>query len=356
MSYTQSVLKTWQHNQLFSALVELTYRCNLDCFFCYNDLGLKGTALKREDYDRLLEQLAELGCLHLTLSGGEPLAHPDFFEIGSRARELGFVIRIKSNGHALNEKMARRIQRTIDPFMIELSLHGSQAATHDRQTRVPGSFERLVENLRSMRRLGVRFKLNSTLTRWNEDEIAMMYQLADHLGVSLQFDPEVTPKDDGNRDPLRVSPSADAVARLYRIQGQRAARHDAEPAVAKQADAGPVVVSPGKHCGAGSSGVAIDPMGNVYPCVQWRVAIGNLHHQCLSEIWKGEPVGKIRSLTVAVRDKLHGMEDQGRFLNFCPGSARMSTGDPLGVSAATLERARVAKNASLLPVHPRPEG
>ena len=39
--------------------------------------------------------------LNLTLSGGEPLAHPDFFLLGSRARELGFVVRVKSNGHAL---------------------------------------------------------------------------------------------------------------------------------------------------------------------------------------------------------------------------------------------------------------
>jgi hypothetical protein len=35
------------------------------------------------------------------LSGGEPLAHPDFFLLGSRARDLGFVVRVKSNGHAL---------------------------------------------------------------------------------------------------------------------------------------------------------------------------------------------------------------------------------------------------------------
>ena len=30
-----------RENILFSVLVELTYRCNLDCFFCYNDLTLK---------------------------------------------------------------------------------------------------------------------------------------------------------------------------------------------------------------------------------------------------------------------------------------------------------------------------
>ncbi len=61
----------WRDNQLFSALLELTYRCNLDCAFCYNDVGLKGRPLTRQRYGELLEELAELGVLHLALSGGE---------------------------------------------------------------------------------------------------------------------------------------------------------------------------------------------------------------------------------------------------------------------------------------------
>ena len=119
--------------------------------------------------------------MNLTLTGGEPLAHPDFLALGARARELGFVVRVKSNGHALRGELARRLRDEIDPFLIEVSLHGATAATHDRQTRVPGSFDRLLANLRELRELGLRVKLNSTLTAWNEGEIAGMFALADAL-------------------------------------------------------------------------------------------------------------------------------------------------------------------------------
>ena len=57
------------------------------------------------------------------------------------------MVRIKSNGHALAARLARRLQDEVDPYMVEVSLHGASAATHDRQTRVPGSFERLVANI-----------------------------------------------------------------------------------------------------------------------------------------------------------------------------------------------------------------
>ena len=38
MSLARAVATAWRQNLLFSVLIELTYRCNLDCFFCYNDL------------------------------------------------------------------------------------------------------------------------------------------------------------------------------------------------------------------------------------------------------------------------------------------------------------------------------
>ena len=109
--------------------------------------------------------------LHLTLSGGEPLVHQDFWAIGSHARDRGFVIRIKSNGHAIGPQLARRLKQEVDPFLIEVSLHGACAATHDRQTRVEGSFIQLMRNIQAMLQMGTRVQLNIPLTRWNEAEV-----------------------------------------------------------------------------------------------------------------------------------------------------------------------------------------
>ena len=331
MAYTDTLQRTWRENILFSVLVELTYRCNLNCFFCYNDPQLRGVPLTTDQYVRFFEDLRELGTLNLTFSGGEPLARADFFILGRRARELGFVVRVKSNGHALNGRLARRLREEVDPFIVEVSLHGACAETHDRQTRVPGSFGKLLTNLGEMRALGLRVKLNSPLTAWNEAEIAAMFALADDWDLPIQFDPQITPRDDGDPGPLSVAPSRAGMARLFELQRERAAARqtDREP---RSTDAAAEVAG-SKHCGAGSATVTVDPFGNVYPCVQWRRRVGNLHEQSIQTLWRqSRELAEVRRLAVEVKQAVsqHGPLGFG----FCPGLAEQETGDPAGLYPA----------------------
>jgi MoaA/NifB/PqqE/SkfB family radical SAM enzyme len=384
VSFERILRRTWSENRLFSVLVELTYRCNLDCFFCYNDLALRGRPLQTEQYFDFFAGLRDLEVLHLTLTGGEPLAHPDFLRLGARARDLGFVVRIKSNGHALQGAMARRIRDEIDPFLIEVSLHGATADVHDRQTRVPGSFNRLLANLREMRLLGLRVKLNSTLTAWNEHEAEGMLDLAGQLGLPLQIDPEVTQRDDGDREPLSIGASREGVRRLFTLLAERGRQDRAadplpdhpaatpgqpqplEPQqpvqplrplqplqplqVSRQADDLLAPSSGEKHCGAGSSGIAVDPYGNVYPCVQWRRPVGNLHEQSIREIWETSTgLREVRSLTVAAKQVVEEFGPGGAFLAFCPGNAQALGGDPLRVYDGARSRMEIVQELQAQP-------
>ncbi|NNE20270.1 MAG: radical SAM protein, partial [Myxococcales bacterium] len=248
MSYSNTIRRAWTENRLMSVLLELTYACNLDCTFCYNDLARVGQPLSLDQYRQLLDDLAELGLLNLTLSGGEPLAHPRFFDIARHARSLGFVIRLKTNGHAVRHAMAERIRNEVDPFIIEVSVHGASPETHDRQTRVAGSFERLVANIRTMKSLGLRVKANSVLTRWNEHEVEGMLALYDELGVLFQIDPEVKPRDDGDLEPLAIQASEKGRAK-YRSALRARANRDGADIETVSTDAGPkpVVARTDKH-------------------------------------------------------------------------------------------------------------
>ncbi len=344
-SFAGLVQRTWRENVLFSVLVELTYRCNLDCVFCYNDLGLAGVPMSAEEWIRFFEDLRELEVLNLTLSGGEPLAHPDFLRLGKRARELGFVVRVKSNGHALSGEAARRLKDEVDPYMVEVSLHGSQAGSHDRQTRVAGSFERLLRNVGGMVALGLRVKMNATLTAWNEGEVEGMFAIADGLGVRLQFDPEVTPRDNGDRSPLELTASRDGVLNLLRLEYARVGGGSA-PEVGRQADALMAPAEAGKHCGAGSSGITVDPFGNVYPCVQWRRAVGNLHDSSIREIWERSPrLQEVRELSAEVKGVVGKEGEAGPLLAFCPGTAEALSGSPLVIYPGARQRATLAREA-----------
>lgn len=332
MKLNDLVSRTWEENILFNVLLELTYQCNLDCFFCYNDRSLQGKPLDFWRYQELLEELANLGVLNLILSGGEPLAHPDFWKIGTLARELGFVIRIKSNGHALRPHVARRLKDEVDPFIIDISLHGASAGVHDRQTRVPGSFQRLMQNLIGLRQQGLRVRLNATLTAWNEHQLEAMHELADSLGLLLQVDPQVTPRDDGDRTPQTIRASDTALQRLENLLRKR------NPQAHSGCDGMDSSAGDGKHCGTGSSSLAVDPYGNVYPCVALRRPLGNLHEQSVRDIWHGNPVlEELRGAMRKVSRQVRVLEENGNQVRFCPGQAHTLSGNPAQIDPAATQ-------------------
>src|SRR5580704_4476639 len=88
--------KALARNIPISVQVDLTYRCNERCVHCYLDHDDHGEMTTAEVID-VLAQLASAGTLFLTLSGGELLLRTDFFEVLSRARELQFDVKIKTN-------------------------------------------------------------------------------------------------------------------------------------------------------------------------------------------------------------------------------------------------------------------
>lgn len=346
MSFSSRVKRAWNTNHLLSVLLELTYACNLNCAFCYNDLSLTGARLTLEQYRALLDDLAQMGVLNLTLSGGEPLAHPHFFDIGAHARSRGFAIRIKSNGHALRPDVAEKIRAVVDPLVIDVSLHGARAETHDRQTRVVGSFDKLMKNLRGMREAGLRVRVNTTLTRWNEDELEAMFEITDALGVALQVDTEVKPKDDGDRAPLDISASPEGQARWMELRERRRQAQEGKSPEAMQAETATLrkTLKEGveKHCGAGSSTLTVDPFGNVLPCVQWRRVVGSLHDAPIHEIWgKSQGLEDVRRITTEVKQMILAEGEAGAAMQFCPGAAATYSGDPTKPYPAALDRARL---------------
>lgn len=328
MHYGDLVERLYRENKLFSVLMELTYRCNLDCFICYNDRQQPGESLSLDQYYQLLQDLQKMQVMNITLSGGEPLAHPDFWKIGARGRALGFVMRIKSNGHALRPEVIQRLQKEIDPYSVEISLHGATAETHDRQTRSPGSFMQLRQNLLHMKKAGLRVQLNCPLTRWAEPEVEMIYEIADELGYPLIFDSHITPRDNGDKEPQSIAPTDEGLRKLFHLQKIRGAL--VEPVCGN--DQSNTQTAERKHCGTGSMTLAIDPYGTVYPCVALRRPAGSLHEHSVTEIWDESIALKgIRKLAIEAASNVASLGPYTAMGGFCPGLSDMLCGDPATV-------------------------
>src|SRR5437868_9055518 len=85
-------------------------RCNLACKYC-NEFDDFSKPVPVETMFRRVNKLAELGTSVITISGGEPLLHPELDEIVGRIRHNGMVAGMITNGYLL---VPERIQRLND--------------------------------------------------------------------------------------------------------------------------------------------------------------------------------------------------------------------------------------------------
>jgi len=317
-----------------SALFELTFVCNHACSFCYNCPSGQREMTTAEICDAL-RKLAEFNVLYLTLSGGEPLVRKDFFEIGRAARALGFAIRIYTNGYLIDQAMAKKIKQIVNPLEMEISVHGAHPQTHDKLTCVPGSLARLIEGVRHLRAEGIKVNLKCPVTRNNQDEVLAIERLAGELGAHIQFDVVITPRDNGDKDPLALMATDEFLEKYWNDDAYATARKERVPQPRRDA--------PGEAvCGTGRSGLAIDPYGNIYPCVQLRRKAGNikeLNH--LQEMWATSPVLiEVRKTAVDVAQRVLKESAAGdQCTSFCMGVAELQVGD------ATAMYPQAAKNA-----------
>jgi MoaA/NifB/PqqE/SkfB family radical SAM enzyme len=129
--------------------------------------------------------------------------------------------------------------------------------------------------------------------------------------------------------PLDIGPTRAGMMRLLDIQQRRAEaiRKQRPPRPEAPAQPSTSTASSGeeKQCGAGSSSVTVDPYGNVYPCVQWRRRIGNLHDASIKAMWNhSDELTDVRRLAVEARKVVDGLATSG--FGYCPGSAEKEAG------------------------------
>jgi MoaA/NifB/PqqE/SkfB family radical SAM enzyme len=87
-----------------------TRRCNLACEYCneYDDFS---KAVPTEAMFQRVDKLAALGTSVITISGGEPLLHPELDEIIRRIRKRGMIAGLITNGYLLVAERMQRLNR-----------------------------------------------------------------------------------------------------------------------------------------------------------------------------------------------------------------------------------------------------
>lgn len=199
---------------------EITCRCNLRCVMCYTDCfnrpDMIRTELATHEILRIMDELAAAGCLDLILTGGEPLARPDFFDIYEHAKARGFLVTLFTNATLIDETVADRLT-ALPPHRIEISLHGLTERTFETITRGPRSFHRCLRAIRLLLDRELSVVLKTTAMSINHDEILAIKRYAQSFGsVGYRLGEDLRPALDGDDAPQRLALSEPARRRLMR--------------------------------------------------------------------------------------------------------------------------------------------
>ncbi len=165
-------------------LAELTHRCPLRCPYCSNPLELAKASeeLGTDEWARALREAAELGCLQVHLSGGEPTARRDLPDIVAAARAAGLYTNLITAGVTLDAaKLEGLVAAGLDH--VQLSVQDAQAEGAERIGGLRGAHARKREAARLVMAAGLPLTVNAVVHRQNLHNLPALIELALEWGA-----------------------------------------------------------------------------------------------------------------------------------------------------------------------------
>ncbi|WP_300408573.1 radical SAM protein [Lagierella sp.] len=271
-------------NKINTVYFHVTYKCNLKCEYCYQNIYAKDHNMidSTKDWKKILRKLKFYDVKKIVITGGEPLLHPQIDQILKFAKSLGYEIDLLTNGSLIREKCD--ILNYADA--IVMSLDGIESGL-----RKGLSISTIMENIKLVkeRYTGI-FKVRSVVSSGHEVASKRLGNYLQSIGIE-QIETLRMPN---NIKEINLMPDY----RKFKLEDY------------ESLNAG---------CGAADSVIAIDPLGDVYPCqllMNEELRIGNILDDKFKELYlKGEIYNKIHSFDVYQDEECKHCE----LIHYCSG-------------------------------------
>jgi heme b synthase len=287
---------------------EVTRRCNLSCIHCRAaaERGPYPGELSPEEALHLLDDIVSFSSPVVILTGGEPLLREDIFDLARYGTKRGLRMVMAPNGTLIDGEKALRIKES-GIQRVSISLDGATPETHDRFRRVEGAFAGALRGIEHLKKVGMEFQINTTVTRGNCEELPEILDLAVRLGAAALHMFLLVPTGRGKeleeqaiqaaeyekvlnwfyeqREKIPLQLKATCAPQYYRILRQRM---KAEGRNFTPQTHGLDAMTRG--CLGGIGFCFISHRGEVQPCGYLEARSGSIREQSLREIWEKSPV------------------------------------------------------------------
>ncbi|MFX0005766.1 MAG: radical SAM protein [Promethearchaeota archaeon] len=174
----------------YSAQIELTLRCNGKCSFCsIHSLpeSVLGTDMTTNQIKYLIDQIAELGALSLSFTGGEPTLRKDLPELIYYTGVIhDFMNGIATNGYLLPNLFKKNKMEGLD--YILLSLDYPTAELHDRMRGIK-VFDKVMDSIKLANKYDIKPIISTVVMKDNIHLLDDICQLTERLGCSIELYP-----------------------------------------------------------------------------------------------------------------------------------------------------------------------
>jgi pyrroloquinoline quinone biosynthesis protein E len=160
-------------------IAEITHRCPLHCVYCSNPIAMQTAELSTEAWKRVISEAAALGCWHLHLTGGEPLARADTAELVRASHEAGLYVNLITSGIGLSaERMQALVDAGLDHIQLSFQDSRNEGAQLFSGTRAHAHKLEAAARIRQHR---IAFTVNMVVHRGNLDRLEELIALAEEL-------------------------------------------------------------------------------------------------------------------------------------------------------------------------------
>ena len=308
----------------FQVVWNVTRQCNLHCKHCYENAGRRQPdELTTKEALACIDMLAREGVVFLAFSGGEPTLRSDILLLIERAASHGMYVAIATNGLTFADREKVQVFKDAGVSFVQISLDGCNPETHDSFRGVYGAFKRTLKAIENCASEDLFVEVAMTATHHNLKEVDTTISLANSLGARWFMvynfvptgrgqqivDSDLTPSEReellGNlwkriraKDEscaMEILSTAPQLGRLARQTTQKAINGEAMSIFpthfsnARLPERMKDLSSFIGGCGAGRFYLAVEPNGDIYPCVFFphepKVLLGNVKTTDFGHMW-----------------------------------------------------------------------
>jgi len=179
------IVKTFLSGSIRFAEFAVTNVCIAKCTFCDIWKQTPKVFIAREKALLAIDRLADLGVAHITLTGGEPLMHPDIVAFVKQCTARHIHSAVLDAAPALITDRRLDLLQDAGCDMISISLDSDDAAVLEASRGIPGIMKGIEDAVTRMKRTRIKSMASVLIWNNNHDRMEQLFAKATDMGFDL---------------------------------------------------------------------------------------------------------------------------------------------------------------------------